>query len=149
VAHPRVVELKGEATMEGISVLLNYLSGNEETVAAYQATLGKTIERVWMEEGDPGLLRFLFTDGTGAQVFDDGRSCCETRYMTTDDNLGDFAGATFLGIVLRKGPDIEGDYSDHEQQFLLVNTSLGTFTMVTHNEHNGYYGGFAVVVRSE
>lgn len=31
-----------------------------------------------------------------------------------------------------------------ESQFLMIRTSLGVFTVVNYNEHNGYYGGFAL-----
>ena len=37
----------------------------------------------------------------------------------------------------------------HEVQFLEVKTSKGSFTMSSHNEHNGYYGGFSIEVRPE
>ena len=42
--------------------------------------------------------------------------------------------------------DVEEEYETHEVQFLEIKTSKGIFTMSTHNEHNGYYGGFAIVV---
>ena len=32
----------------------------------------------------------------------------------------------------------------HEVQFLNIETSLGIITFETHNEHNGYYGGFYI-----
>jgi hypothetical protein len=38
---------------------------------------------------------------------------------------------------------------DHDIAFLLVQTSDGVFTMVNHNEHNGYYGGFLVTCEVE
>jgi len=37
----------------------------------------------------------------------------------------------------------------HEVQFVLITTSLGVFTMATHNIHNGYYSGFSVVVEEK
>jgi len=89
-----------------------------------------------------------FTDGTGIVAYDDGRSCCEARYMTTDDDLSGFIGATFIGMDLREGPTADDEFGQpHETQFLLVNTSLGPFTLVTHNEHNGEYGGFYIQIR--
>jgi hypothetical protein len=36
---------------------------------------------------------------------------------------------------------------EHEAQFLIVHTNRGDFTMVSHNIHNGYYGGFAIQAR--
>jgi hypothetical protein len=35
----------------------------------------------------------------------------------------------------------------HETQFLIVDTTKGSFTIVNHNEHNGYYGGFGLVAQ--
>jgi len=109
---------------------------------SYAVSLGKEITKAVMN-GDE--LRIGFTDGSSFILSDDGQSCCESRYMTTDDDLDFCAGATFLGIELRDGPDFEDEHGDcHETQFLYVNTSRGGFTVVTHNEHNGYYGGFSI-----
>jgi hypothetical protein len=36
----------------------------------------------------------------------------------------------------------------HEVQFLRVSTDAGTIVCETHNEHNGYYGGFNVCVEA-
>ena len=130
----------------GVGVLINRLDGNRETVDTHTAMVGKVIERVYMESD---VLHFVFADGYRAKAWDDGQSCCENRYMMTDDNLDDFAGATLLGLELREGSTTEDEYETHETQFLLVNTSIGTFTMCTHNEHNGYYGGFTVELREE
>jgi hypothetical protein len=41
--------------------------------------------------------------------------------------------------------DITGEYGEvHEQTFLKIRTNNGDATVVTHNEHNGYYGGFNI-----
>jgi len=98
--------------------------------------------------GDGGLV-LLFEPGE-LVVYDDGRSCCESRYIQTDDDLQAFVGAELTSIEVREMPDVvqEPDpdgwsYSEpHKQQALVVDTTLGSFTVVTHNEHNGYYGGF-------
>jgi len=90
-----------------------------------------------------------FADGTGLFIYDDQYG---GRYMTTDDDLLAFVGATFLGAEVHEGPSEEiGDCgcgcSDvvHDVAFLVVSTSLGEFTVETHNEHNGYYGGFMLM----
>ena len=62
--------------------------------------------------------------------------------MMTDDSLEDFIGSVLLDAEIKDGPEIECEWDVHEQQFLIVSTDKGEFTMVTHNEHNGYYGGF-------
>lgn len=132
--------------MKGIGVPLGFLGGNAETVEVHQRAIGKTIKSAKLSDD---VLKFEFTDGTGLNVWDDGQSCCEERYMTTDDDLSAFAGAEFRGLDLRDGPTVVGGYGDvHEVQFLIVKTSLGDFTMETHNEHNGYYSGFWIICQS-
>lgn len=125
----------------GISVMLNMLTSNEPTVTAVRASIGKEIKSVNLENEE---LRFVFTDDTNLYLWDDGQSCCESRYMRTDDNLQDFIGAKVISFELKDAPEIEDKYGSHEVQFLEVKTDKGSFVMSNHNEHNGYYGGFAI-----
>lgn len=118
-----------------------------KAVAAMQ---GKTIARArvvsTIADDDPwGVPTLLmdFIDGSALRLYDDGQCCCENRYLHTDDDLTPFAGATFLGARVQDAPSI-ADVDEHEVQFLIIDTSLGSFTVETHNEHNGYYGGFDV-----
>lgn len=90
----------------------------------------------------------------GSLVLEDvGQSCCENRYMTTDDKLDEFLGATFLGFEIKDAPNEKAESehgwssNEHEVQFLEVKTSKGSFTVKSHNEHNGYYGGFDIEAR--
>ena len=130
----------------GLGVLIKMLGGNAESAAAYSAAMGKTIKSVAMKHDE---LRFRFEDGTGIALRDEGQSCCESRYMSTDDDLEAFVGATLGSAEVRPGPSVEKDYGEcHDTEFLVVETSLGSFTCVTHNEHNGYYGGFSVRART-
>jgi len=70
--------------------------------------------------------------------------------MRTDDDLTEFVGTKFLGVEIKEAPSIEGEYGEqHEVQFLEVKTDKGVFTMASHNEHNGYYGGFSIVAATE
>ena len=119
--------------------------------------VGKTIESIVVDTGDAphvtnqsgnGALTIRFSDGTGIVIADDYSMCCETRYMSTDDDLSAFVGARLVGAEVREGPTTElgNDDAAHETAFLVVMTSLGAFTCVTHNEHNGYYSGFAIRV---
>ena len=123
----------------GVGVMFGILGGNEETVTSIQSSLNKTIEKV---ELDDEQLFISFIDGSELVIWDGGQSCCESRYMTTDDNLSDFNGATLLDMELKSVEYEDLDYGEHEIQFLDVKTSEGVFTIVNHNEHNGYYGGF-------
>ena len=130
--------------MNGIGVMLGILGGNEETVNTVKNSLNKTIKKVWLDK-ETDKLNFKFTDGTGMRLFDDGQSCCEHRYMMTDDDLTEFENSKLLDIELKSAPDQEDEYGTHEVQFLDVKTDKGVFQMANHNEHNGYYGGFWLV----
>jgi hypothetical protein len=128
----------------GLGVMIQSLGGNEETVNAVKNALGKTIKDVKLV-GD--VLIISFEDGSGIRITDDGQSCCEHRYMNTDDDLTDFEGATLNDMELSDGPTDEEEYSCVESQFLKISTSKGGFTVVNYNSHNGYYGGFWITVR--
>jgi hypothetical protein len=128
----------------GMGVMLCMLGGNEETVNAVKESLGKKINRVWLDE-ENDTLRFELEDGSNLTLWDGGQSCCENRYMRTDDDLNEYCGSTLLDLELKSGPDQEDEYGEcHEIQFLDVKTDKGIFQMANHNEHNGYYGGFWV-----
>ena len=128
----------------GFMVMINKLSGNSSSVRAFQNAIGKQISSLELTENE---LLFVFSDGARMRLFDNGQSCCETRYMTTDDDLSYYVGSKLLGAEIRDAPtgdEKDYDHDDHDVQFLLVNTDKGTFTMENHNVHNGYYGGFSV-----
>ena len=129
----------------GVGYLLGMLGGNEETVKAHKNAQGKTISAISFSEER---LVLSFSDDTGIKIWDDGQSCCEHRYMTSDDDIQNFVGTKFLNAEIREAPNVEDEYGCHEVQFLLINTDKGTFTIETHNEHNGYYGGFWIVIET-
>lgn len=127
----------------GMGVLLNLLTASTDKVAA-STMFGKRIAQV---EFSSDALVIRVDDGHSVRITDEGQSCCESRYMTCDDDLATYVGATLVSMDLEDGPDIAQDngYGEsHETQFLRISTDLGTITVCTHNEHNGYYGGFAV-----
>lgn len=129
----------------GISVMLNMLGGNQETVESFQGVIGKIISEIEISDNK---LKIGFEGGEKIRIFDDGQSCCENRYMSTDDDLKYYIGAELMGGELAEGPAVEDENGEaHDQEFLKITTSKGVFTVVNHNEHNGYYGGFSVVVR--
>jgi len=93
-----------------------------------------------------GQLSIYFEDRV-MEVWDEGQQCCEHRWMHTDDDLTAFIGAEFRSAHIDDGPTENLDYEVKESQFLVVRTSLGVFTVVNYNEHNGYYGGFDLQAR--
>ena len=128
----------------GLGVMISMLGGNADSVAAFTGAVGKTIAGLTLGYDDA--LHFVFDDGSKMKLFDDGQSCCESRYMRTDDNLAEFVGSKLLDAEIKEAPPVKGDddYGEHEVEFLEVQTDRGVFTMVSHTEHNGYYGGFSI-----
>ena len=104
---------------------------------------GKVIRKISIEENK---LVIVFDDRT-LLLSDDASYCCERRYMSTDDPLHYWEGLVFVGYRIMPGSRT-GHRSDdediHDEQFLVVDTFLGSFTVVNHNRHNGYYGGFDI-----
>jgi hypothetical protein len=143
-------------THPGLGVMLGMLSGNQETVDALRASLGKKITKVELLKNQEvgydraDALRIEFEDQTVLLVWDGGQSCCESRYMITDAALDNFVGATLMDVEVVDGPSTIGEYDEvHEQQFLNIKTDKGILDCVTHNEHNGYYGGFWIQAKLE
>lgn len=126
----------------GMGVMINRLFGDgAQTSEAMERSLKRPFDTARIVEN--GLV-FIFDDGQ-LRVFDDGQSCCEHRYMSTDDDLPYYDGASLIELKVESAPEAEDEYGEvHEQEFLHVKTSKGSFTVVNHNEHNGYYGGFAL-----
>lgn len=127
--------------MLGIGVMLNDLGGNEESARVFRSAIGKRITKMRLRDD---VLTIRLEDGTGVALEDKGQSCCESRYMRTDDDLEYFDGAVLLGGETRSAPDVAYDYGYHEVQFLVIKTDKGDATFSSHNEHNGYYGGFSI-----
>lgn len=109
-------------------------------------SIGKTITEVYISPSlDTESLVIKFDDDTLLRLTDDGQSCCESRYMSADgEDLSYYVGAQFLGWQIKDYSYEEEKYSVHEIEFLEISTSKGSFTISSHNEHNGYYGGFAI-----
>ena len=128
----------------GIRVMLSMIFGDADTPVVLRSAIGKTVSNLELKDNK---LQLEFSDGTGVCIFDDGQTCCEYRYITTDDDLGYYIGSSLTDIEVADGSSIEVDGEWHETQFLRVATSAGMFVCETHNEHNGYYGGFCLVAR--
>jgi hypothetical protein len=78
---------------------------------------------------------------------DDQRSCCETRYITCDDPMSNIIGGLITKITCEDGGDrSDNEYERHDVMFVKVETHLGFIALTTHNCHNGYYGGFTLML---
>jgi len=127
----------------GIGAMLHMLAGGSKHSA--QEYVGR---RIVSANIDDNRLNISFDDGTSIQIWDDGQSCCEYRHMSTDDDLQSIVGHKLLRIEAKPGPDPdEEEYEGvHETCFVEVGTDDGFITIVNHNEHNGYYGGFGLTI---
>jgi hypothetical protein len=97
---------------------------------------------------DDHSLTFNFKDGTKYEFADHAENCCEKRYIHTDDCLNYFKDSKFVNAEVQDGPTT-GDVNNYEvndSQYLIITTTKGQFTIVNHNDHNGYYSGFDLVV---
>lgn len=125
--------------------MLHHLSGGSKNSA--DKYYGRTIAEAIMD-GEDNRLRLTFEDGVTIEIWDDGQSCCENRYMTTDDDVSSLVGHKLIRIEAKDGPDHpSGEYDEyHEEIFVEVATDGGLITIANHNEHNGYYGGFGLTI---
>jgi len=127
----------------GVGYLINAIfRGNEESVNAAKSSYGKTIAALenGSHNGEEALI-FTFADGAKMVLWDDARSCCESRYLHTDDDLSSVIGAKLVELDVREGGAKDDDDGSHEWAFLHIVTDKATVVVETHNEHNGYYGG--------
>jgi len=131
----------------GLGVMIRMLSSREESVHCMTEAIGKEISTL---SYDDKALHISFIDGTKIKLSDEGQSCCEHRYMRTDDDLTSFVGGILIKAEINDAPSIDDEWGEeHEVQFLIITTSKGSFTMANHNEHNGYYGGFSIECSKE
>ena len=108
--------------------------------------LNKTIKDLKITDDN---LNFVFEDDTTLSLYDGGQSCCEHRYMKCDDKLSDYIGQKLIDVEIKnyKNLNVDDSWSEHEVQFVEIKTDKDFFTIVNHNEHNGYYGGFSLQAR--
>lgn len=131
--------------MIGVGAMIHYLSGGSEHAALEYAGL----KIMSAELGGDNKLRLSFDNGAVIAVWDDGQSCCESRYITTDDDVSSVVGHTLRSIEAKEAPDGMDNGEVHEQVFVEIATDAGFITLVNHNEHNGYYGGFGLTITEE
>ena len=120
-----------------------------KSAEAFLKVVGKKIMGIKLEDD---MLYISFGSQGTLKISDEGQSCCEHRYITTDDKLEDYVGGNLLNIEVKPVPIPlldDGEGESHDIEFVEVSTSKGAFVLVTHNEHNGYYGGFFVCAKYE
>jgi hypothetical protein len=127
----------------GLGVMIHYLAGGSKENAS--DFYGRVIVAV---EKTEDAMFLSFHDGEKIKIFDDGQSCCESRYMTCDDDISSLVGHKLERIEVKEGPtETDGEYGEeHETCFIEIGTDAGFVTLTNHNEHNGYYGGFGLSI---
>jgi len=135
----------------GMGAMIHQLSGGSRNNASDfygQKIVAAELKKADDESRDAhDALILEFADGRKVSLWDDGQSCCEHRYMTIDDDLSKIVGGTLTRIECKEGRESkDDDYSEHEQVFIEIGTDDCFVTLCTHNEHNGYYGGFGLTL---
>ena len=97
------------------------------------------------EEG----LTLSLGNGKIIMLWDDQPICSERRYMSSDDDIQSLVGSTLTRVEARESPTDYDVWEVHETCFLEVGMNHGFITLVNHNEHNGYYGGFNVAIEEK
>jgi hypothetical protein len=98
-------------------------------------------------EIDEDRLKIEFADGVIIHLWDNGQTCCESRYISCDDDVDDLIGGKLAKIETKESverADFDGEL--HEMIFVEVATDKASITLCTHNVHNGQYGGFALTI---
>ena len=91
--------------------------------------------------------RLVFQDGATLTIHDAGQKCCDHRYITCDDDPKSLVGGKLYRIELKEGVNNAGKYGDYnDTMFVEIATDKAFITLCTHNEYNGYYGGFDIVL---
>lgn len=128
----------------GFGAMIHLLSGGSEI--SPKELVGKKIVSAKLDNKGVDSLQFELEDGTKYKLWDNGQSCCESRYITTDDNPADLVGQTLISIETRDLPGDERDGDTHEEVSIIIQGDKSAITLVTHNQHNGYYGGFGLTI---
>jgi hypothetical protein len=106
--------------------------------------VGKVVRDISID----GAIRVYFDDGTRLDIIDKGQQCCESRFITTDDDLEYGSGKLFLGFELKDCTGTSDDWGEtHDIQFLEIKLSDCSLVFQSHNCHNGYYGGFWITCK--
>ena len=132
--------------MTNLGAMTHYLSVGSQREANEYVGL-KIVSASLNKEADPEYIEIAFEGGKTIQILDNGQSCCESRYITCEDDFASLVGGSLIDIETKAAPDIEDKYGVHEQVFVEIKTDKGFVSFTTHNEHNGYYGGFGLTIK--
>lgn len=120
------------------------IGNNAASYDAFAEGVGQKIARLWLDE-DAGRLRFEFENGYRMSIADETDVCYEchsvSRYMTTDDDLSAFVGATLENAETRNGNNPD---ALHEVRLIVVTTSAGQFVCTAHKEYLVTEGDFKI-----
>jgi hypothetical protein len=111
--------------------------------------INQEIRSIELIQDHNSIIRIKFRGSVVLKIEDVGQSCCEHRYITTDDKLDVQEEEKLVNILLKEHISGDSDYGAHEIQFLEIQTDKDTYVFCTHNEHNGYYGGFNICLSIE
>ncbi len=103
---------------------------------------GKKIKKATFSDDS---LYLTFTDDEKIRIYDNGQNCCENRYMLCQDDLSVLEGTILRNIEVTSEEEAESSEC-HDVVFLEVKTDKNVISFSTHNEHNGYYGGFSLSI---
>ncbi len=124
----------------GIGAMLHYLSGGSQHSS--DEYIGATVTKAEITDDK---LNLDFADGRRVSLWDNGQSCCESRYMRTDDDLQGLVGKQVTAITV-KHTEEPGEYDAHEIAFVEIACGDSHVVIANHNEHKGYYGGFGLTI---
>lgn len=91
---------------------------------------------------------YIQTDDWRYSLFMD-HDCCEIRYFECADDLSEYINSTILVAFLSLATVTASDDDVHEVAFLRIMTTSGELSISAHNEHNGYYSGFSLVIERQ
>lgn len=103
--------------------------------------IGHTITTLELRDN---VLHFEFSSGRKMKLSDRGQDCCESRYITTDDDPASLVGSKLLDVLIKSTLRSCSKDDAHDIAFVEVKTDRGSIVLETHNEHNGCYGGFDI-----
>lgn len=125
---------------DGLGTMLHHLSGGSPKSASDY--YGREIKSAELKDNE---IKIVFSDGVKIKIWDDAQSCCESRYMQTDDKLSELVGQKLVAVNV-KDTEAKDDGEVREICFLEIQGNKSSVTVSTHNDHNGYYGGFGLSV---